>query len=242
MYLLEVEFGFSSLFSMRIPYTYQSALTYPLPPPTVLKGMAAWAIARFEGTDPLAAMAEVEAGLFWATAAAAGPIIVRSYLVRVVKVEGAKPPASDVLPRQFGWSSGMTVWFLAEQESIARRLREALLSAPVTMGDSESLCYPRMVGQVAEVTPRQIHVGEQVRTRAYVPKRVGEPVVGQPLLFWVRVGGEADPQQLEEYFFPVAPTRGRYEPIEFEIRLSREAHGVTTSDGDSLVIPVSKSD
>lgn len=241
MYLLEVEFGFSSLFSMRIPYTYQSALTYPLPPPTVLRGMAAWALARFEGTEPSAAMAEAESGLLWVTAAAVGPISVRSYLVRVIKVEGAKPPASDALPRQFGWAHGMAVWFLAEQEKITTRLREALLSTPVTMGDSESLCYPRRVGQVTMVTPRQGHAGEQVRTRAYVPKRLAEPAAGQPQLFWVRVGGGADPEQLEQYLFPVAQTHGRYEPTEMTIELSREAHVLTTWDGNSLVIPASGS-
>ena len=36
-----------SLYSIRIPYTWQSALVYPLPPPSAIIGMLANALQRY---------------------------------------------------------------------------------------------------------------------------------------------------------------------------------------------------
>ncbi|RKZ31795.1 hypothetical protein DRQ27_03595, partial [bacterium] len=59
----------NSLFSIRIPFTWQSALTYPLPPPSTIIGMVANAIQRAESAKhPMDYLSECEQNIVWSVA------------------------------------------------------------------------------------------------------------------------------------------------------------------------------
>ena len=83
---LECDFLISSLFSMRMPYTMQSALSYPLPPPSTLLGILANAIYRLKKIPPLDAVQAVYQKVDWAIASPSTPIVSRSYTLSTIKL------------------------------------------------------------------------------------------------------------------------------------------------------------
>ncbi len=213
MNVVEFSFRLSSLFSMRIPYTYQSALTYPIPPPSVLKGMAANALQRWERTDPVNTFRKVEQDIPYAFGVALGPVVVRSYILRLLKLEGNKPIETDALPRQFGWSVGYRAYFLAKEENLATDLAKALRHTPLSLGDGESLLYPEYSRLWSNPRQEKVPAGSQVETEAYVAKDLVDvrSANSRPQLFWVHERS-LESRELIPYLFPLKYKDGLYEP------------------------------
>lgn len=212
---------------MRLPYTHQSALTYPLPPPSTILGMLAGALQRVEGRPPLECLEEVEA----AVAACAAlvddnaPIVARSCVVSLItKIQGrGAGKVTDALPRQFAHTHRITALAFSEDAGLIARLGHALQRAPVTLGGSESLAAVCEVG-TGEAIVENLNEGEPVRTRAYVARdlmRV-ESLQERHGMFWVHERC-LDAKELEAYLFPVTMDGHIYRPSPIAGVLDRPA-------------------
>ena len=74
-----------SLYSVRIPYTWQSALAYPILPPSAIIGMLANALQRYRNSQsPLYYLDEVEENVIWSGARLLSPAVVKSYTTSVI--------------------------------------------------------------------------------------------------------------------------------------------------------------
>src|SRR3990172_9373453 len=96
MIAIEFRLKVSSMYSIRVPYSYQCARTYPLPAPSTIKGLCANALWRKEGGDPVALMKAIHEASLGATSRAEQPIAVSSCTVRVVPM--------NALLRQFAFT------------------------------------------------------------------------------------------------------------------------------------------
>src|SRR5262245_48557466 len=83
-----------SLYSIRVPYTYQSGLVYPLPPPSTLKGLLANGLQRWENIGPLQALAEVEREVRCIGAFPLSPIAIKEHIVNSLITRANKLEAS----------------------------------------------------------------------------------------------------------------------------------------------------
>lgn len=232
MHAIRLRFGLSSLFSIRVPYAFQSALSYPLPPPSALLGMAAAALAAADGVAPLAALAQIDGQVAGVTATASGPIALRSHVVRVVNFDGKKCNR-DALPRQFGWTPDpITAYWVVEDPAFARHLAAALSTAPLTLGDSESLLHP-LECTVLEAQRTVVEPGQPVASDGYLPQGLlASPNRGTA--YWVHErcdgGAETTP-----YLFPVEPDRGLLVPCQVTATAATAFPAVAV---DGVLIPL----
>jgi len=217
----------ASLYSMRLPYTHQSALTYPLPPPSTILGMLAAAVQRAENGPPLECLAEIEAGVVACAAIADpdAPIVARSCVVslitRIRSAGGGK--VTDALPRQFAHTHRVTVVALSEDDALLVRAAAALRRAPITLGGSESLAAMAQV-EVGEARASGLAQGDEVSTRAYVPRDLLDlgSLRAHHSLFWVHercLGAE----ELVAYLYPLTLDGHLYHPTPVTGQLARPA-------------------
>ena len=97
----------NSLYSIRVPFTWQSALTYPILPPSSVIGMLANALQRCRNDKhPLEYLDFIENEVLWAGSRLLTPCIIKSYITSaIVKWEdnlGGK--FTNALGRQFAYS------------------------------------------------------------------------------------------------------------------------------------------
>jgi CRISPR-associated Cas5-like protein len=131
----------NSLYSIRIPFTWQSALTYPLLPPSAVIGMLANALQRYKNNNhPLEYLNRVEDALVWAGSSLVSPVVLKSYtLSAVVKwkdVIGGK--FTNALSRQFAFTRTLRVLAIFHDQPILADIIAGLKTSPLTCGDSES--------------------------------------------------------------------------------------------------------
>jgi len=133
MTALEFRLKLSSMYSIRIPYSYQCARTYPLPAPSTIKGLCANALWQKEGGQPAKIMGDIHKASLGATSRAIYPIEISSCTVRVIPI--------DARLKQFAFTPYIDcmIAFKQEAEELAGKIAEALSVSPVYLGDSESL-------------------------------------------------------------------------------------------------------
>jgi len=135
----------NSLFSVRIPFTWQSALSYPILPPSAIVGLMANALQRYTNDNhPLKYLDLVEDELVWAGSRLLTPCAVKSYttsaLVKWADTLGGK--FTNALGRQFCFVKSQQIVAILKNESTLDTIGSALKSSPLTAGDSESLLSP----------------------------------------------------------------------------------------------------
>lgn len=139
---------FSSLYSIRLPYTFQSALTYPVMPPSSIIGMLANALHRYRKDDPLRCLNEVKQKVKWSGSRLMEKCIVKSQVVSTIK-ESGEP---DALSREFAFSKeGLEILVIVEDD-FSNDICESLKNAPITGGDGESIAF---VEELEEVNIQQ---------------------------------------------------------------------------------------
>ncbi len=148
----------NSLYSIRIPFTWQSALTYPLLPPSAVTGMLANALQRYKNNKhPLEYLNLIEDNLIWAGSRLLSPSVIKSYTTSAItkwedKIGGK---FTNALGRQFAYTNHMQVAAVFIEDNLINDIVESLKTSPLTCGDSESavsLDSELMVKEVEEVT------------------------------------------------------------------------------------------
>lgn len=132
----------NSLYSIRIPFTWQSALTYPVLPPSAVIGMLANALQRYKNDKhPLEYLELIEDKTLWAGSRLLTPCVIKSYTTSaIVKWEDTLPwKFTNALGRQFAYARQLQILTIFKDESLLDDLIGALKRTPLTCGDSESL-------------------------------------------------------------------------------------------------------
>ena len=135
----------NSLYSIRIPFTWQSALTYPVLPPSAIIGMLANALQRYKNDKhPIEYLDLTENNVMWAGSRLLSPCIIRSYTTSaIVKWEdtlGSK--FTNALGRQYAYSRKLQIAAIFKDDSLISDIAIAFKSTPLTCGDSESPISP----------------------------------------------------------------------------------------------------
>lgn len=131
----------NSLYSIRIPFTWQSALTYPVLPPSAVIGMLANALQRHKNDKhPVAYLNLIEDNLLWAGSRLLAPCVVKSYTTSAITVfEGSLGKKfTNALGRQFAYCRQLQVAAIFQTDTLMADIVEAVKCSPITCGDSES--------------------------------------------------------------------------------------------------------
>lgn len=131
----------NSLYSIRVPFTWQSSQTYPVPPPSAVIGLFANALQRYKNDrNPRDYLNLIEDKLVWAGARLITPSIVKSYMTSsIVKWDSVFPfKATNALGRQFAFTKTVEVTLVLEDSRVASELHDAVRTTPLFFGDSES--------------------------------------------------------------------------------------------------------
>lgn len=158
----------NSLYSIRIPFTWQSALTYPILPPSAVIGIIANAIQRYKGDrHPRDYLAITENVITWAGSRLLGPCVIKSYTTSaIVKWEDIFPwKFTNALGREFAHTLRLEAIAIFREGELISEIMSALKTTPLTCGDSES---PVTVEEVVLREVSEVHE-EEVETSYPVP-------------------------------------------------------------------------
>ena len=215
----------NSLYSIRIPFTWQSALTYPVLPPSAVIGLLANALQRYKNNKyPLEYLDQIEDNVLWAGSRLLTPCIIKSYITSaIVKWEdtlGGK--FTNALGRQFAYSKKLRIAAIFKDDSLIVDLREALRITPLTCGDSES-----PISLDSEVMIRDVKDDikkEAIQTEYPIPFTKDTKVDGngQVYLMHERCRKEGKSFPLVSYLVPVREEHKIIIPSSLTIRLSNE--------------------
>lgn len=135
----------NSLYSIRIPFTWQSALTYPILPPSAVIGMVTNALQRYKNDKhPLKYLDLIEENLIWAGSRLLTPCIIKSYITSaIVKWEdriGGK--FTNALGRQYAYTRELQIAVIIKEDIFKEvdidTFIKSIKNTPLTCGDSES--------------------------------------------------------------------------------------------------------
>lgn len=131
----------NSLYSITLPFTWQSSLTYPLLPPSAVIGMLANALQRYKNNRyPLEYLNEIENRVVWAGSRLLTPCLIKSYVTSaIVKWEDTPGEKfTNALGREYAYSRKIQVAAIFKDGNLIDDVREAVKTTPLTCGDSES--------------------------------------------------------------------------------------------------------
>lgn len=220
MIAVEFRLKISSAYSIRVPYSYQCARTYPLPAPSTIKGLCANALWRTEGGVPKELLNKINRASWGATSRSEYAIAVSSCTVSIVDLSKKDGKKTNALLRQFAFTPYIDCMIAfkdgSEELELVNQIIEALKCAPVYLGDSESLvCVePEGVHSYIQISP--INQGEEVRINSLVKfdfienKSINEKGV----VLYMHDDPCADDAVLERYIAPLKQNGDSYYPID----------------------------
>jgi len=156
----------NSLFSIRVPFTWQSALTYPILPPSSIIGLLANALQRYKNDKhPLEYLKLLDDEILWAGSRLLTPCLIKSYTTSAitkfeVKIGGK---STNALIREYGFIREFQI-IVIFNEKVPEFLIPALISTPLTCGDSESSCFVNNKPEVVEVEEIKIKKETIIKT------------------------------------------------------------------------------
>lgn len=226
-----------SLYSIKVPFTHQSGLVYPLAPPSTLKGLLANALQRYDDIGPLEALAEVEREVRCLGSYALSPIVLKTHIVSSVNAFelSAGGKATDALSRQFAFTHRLGVAVIGDAEPFLDRLATALSRGSVSLGDTESLVTCADIA-VEELSVRPGLVGEAIQTQLYVPVPWIEGYAADHEIYWVHTECWR-PQALHPYLFPLTRSGDILLPTAIEGRLAQPAEIAEGATCGQIVVP-----
>jgi len=235
MKALQFQLRLCSLYSVRIPFTWQSALTYPFLPPSAIIGLIANALQRFDNKEPpLEYLREVEKNVLWAGSRLLSPCVIKSYITSaIVKWEeslGGK--FTNALGRQFAYARYLEslVLFKEEaeeslinkEESFINKVIEALRNSPITCGDSESPCVVEKIELkkvFEEKIPKEVETLFPVPFSQDLELKSGK---GEVYLVHERCLKEGGNFPLVSYLVPIERKRGIFYPTSLKVLVNKD--------------------
>ncbi len=153
----------NSLYSIRIPFTWQSALTYPVLPPSAVIGLIANAIQRYKNDKhPIEYLKKVEEDVIWTGSKLLAPCLIKSYTTSAITKweDTIVGKFTNALGRQFAYSQKIQIAVIyKDNDSLTEEITEAIITSPLTCGDSESpitIESPPEIKNVEEIIPDEI--------------------------------------------------------------------------------------
>ena len=215
----------NSLYSIRIPFTWQSALTYPVLPPSAVIGLIANALQRYKNDKhPTEYLKKVEENIIWAGSRLLTPCAIKSYITSAItKWEdtiGGK--FTNALGRQFAYSKNLQIALVCNNESLTQEITEALLISPLTCGDSESLVTIESFPEIRQA--EEIISNDIVETNFPVPFVKEIEIIegsGQLYLMHERCLKKDNRYPLRSYIVPIKEFRGILQPTTLKIKGER---------------------
>lgn len=219
----------NSLYSIRIPFTWQSALTYPILPPSAVIGILANALQRYKNNrHPLEYLDQVESDVFWAGSRLLTPCIIKSYVISTIanieKLEdilGRKP--TNALGRQFAYSRLLQVAIIFKNGDLIDDIIKSLKTTPLTCGDSES---PISLEEY-ELAPRDVIKNDRktIETEYPVPFKKDTKIIegnGQVFLMHERCKRKGKDFPLISYMIPIREEQKILNPSSLTIKVTDE--------------------
>jgi len=210
----------NSLYSIRSPLTWQSALTYPVMPPSAVIGLLANALQRYRNNEhPLKLLSEIENKVFWSASRLLQPSIISSCTISaIVKWEmkwGDK--CTNVLVKEFACGTKMQLAAVLKMSALPDEWIEAVKRTPLTCGDSES---PISVENV-EVLKVEEFEGTECTTFFPVPFEEDTQLIkGTGISYWMhercQQSGKTFP--LKCYMVPIMEENGLLVPTKLTVK------------------------
>lgn len=225
MKALVFDIRLNSLYSIRIPFTWQSALTYPVLPPSAVIGMLANALQRQQNNKhPSEYLELIENDLLWAGSRLLAPCVIKSYTTSAITKFGGSlgTKFTNALGRQFAYSKKLQVSAIFNGDILINDLAEAVKTSPLTCGDSESpisIDSEIMIKDVAESTE------EFIQTEYPVPFTEETKIVdgnGQVYLMHERCKKSGNNFPFASYMVPIREEKKILTPSAMTIRISNE--------------------
>jgi len=161
MNALIINLRLNSLFSIRIPYTWQSSLTYPILPPSSIIGLLANALQRYKNNKhPLEYLKLIEENVISSNSKLLSPLIIKSYTVSTIvkweeKISGK---FTNALGRQFAFTQKLQVVTIFKDDFILSDIMKALKCTSITCGDSESPAIVEEIYYISDLTPKSDNI------------------------------------------------------------------------------------
>jgi len=206
---LEFRLKLSSAYSIRVPYSYQCARTYPLPAPSTIKGLCASALWRLQGGDPVQILNDINKNSILATSRTVYQIAITSCTVRVVPM--------DALLRQFAFTPYIDcmIVFKDNVKALVKQIEESLKISPVYLGDSESLAciIPESVN--SEVKFNYVSKDKAVEVNALVKFNVvqNNTLSEKGVVLYMQDDPCSPEAILHRYIAPLRQKGDSYEPL-----------------------------
>lgn len=229
----------NSLYSIRIPFTWQSALTYPVLPPSAVIGMFANALQRYKNNKhPLEYLDLIENDLLWAGSRLITPCVIKSYTTSaIVKWEdtlGGK--FTNALGRQYAYSKKLQIAAIFKSNTFTSSIAEALKNSSLTCGDSES-----PISLVSEDIIKDVSddiKDETIQTEYPVPFTRDTKIIdgnGQIYLMHERCKKSGNTFPLVSYMVPVREEQKIINPSSLTVKVSDEKIFVIRGIGNVLL-------
>jgi len=211
----------NSLYSIRIPFTWQSALTYPVLPPSAVIGLIANALQRCKNDKhPREYLKKVEEEIIWAGSRLLTPCLIKSYTTSAITkwedTVGGK--FTNALSRQFSFSKNLQVIAIFKNNNLSLE-GEALLLSPLTCGDSES---PVTIEDPPEIKDTEEIVSKEVvETYFPVPFVKNIEIIdsgGQVYLMHERCLKRDERYLLRSYVVPLIEVKGILRPTILKVK------------------------
>jgi len=216
----------NSLYSIRIPFTWQSALTYPVLPPSAVIGMLANALQRYKNNKyPLYYLELIEEELLWARSRLKRPAVTKSYITSaIIKWQDSFPGGkfTNALGREFAYSKMMQIMAIFKGESLIEDIIESLQRMPLTCGDSESpvsLEGEILINEALEVSR------DEVVTEFPIPFKKETKIIdgnGKVYLMHERCQKKSNNFPLISYLVPIREEQGILKPSYLRVRVTSE--------------------
>jgi len=217
----------NSLYSIRIPFTWQSALTYPVLPPSAVIGLVANALQRYKNDKhPREYLEKVEQEVVWAGSRLLTPCVIKSYTTSAITKweEPVGGKFTNALGRQFAYSKNLQVAVIFKNyNSIIDEIAKSLITSPLTCGDSESpvtIDSSLMIKEVKEIA-KEMTSNEIIETFFPIPFVKDIEIIdgkGQIYLMHERCHKKDNTYTLRNYIVPVKEEKRILKPTTLRIK------------------------
>lgn len=235
----------NSLYSIRIPFTWQSALTYPVLPPSAVIGLIANALQRCKNDKPpLKYLDLVESNILWAGSRLLTPCVIKSYTTSVITIFGGKGVGekfTNVLGRQYAYSKKLQGVAIFKNDALISDIVDALKTSPLTCGDSESLANIEKLKQL-NVKSYQFKPEEIIETEYHIPMEFNKieiiKGIGRLYLIHERCKKTAKEFPLKSCLYPIEETNGILIHSKIIVRIKKEVSGYEIEDIGKVITDV----